>query len=363
MNQSTLPDASVGLGLRRGLLDAIETAPPDAFDFLECAPENWIHVGGLLGARFDALAARLPITLHGLSLSLGGSMPLDETLLDDIAALMDRHDIRHYSEHLSYSADDGHLYDLMPLAFDEATVAHVARRIDQVQQKLGRRIAIENVSYYAAPWQRMPETEFVNAVLHAGDCDLLLDVNNVYVNAINHGYDARGYIEAMPVVVDPGVLNPYEFIGAVINRRLPNPFMPDAPQRIATDTSQKLAIRFGETIKAYQARGLDKSNLVLIPLVLAGYARYLKGIDDNGKAFEISPDPMLAELQAIVAPLEVKEGEQDFSCLKNLYSRADVFGVDLYEVGLGEQIEGMVKELYAGNGAVRKTLHKYVVAR
>ena len=172
-----------------------------------------------------------------------------------------------------------------------------------------------------------------------------------------------GYIEAMPVVVDPGVLNPYEFIGAVINRRLPNPFMPDAPQRIATDTSQKLAIRFGETIKAYAERGLDKSNLVLIPLVLAGYARYLKGIDDNGQPFEISPDPLLAELQAIVSPLEVKEGEQDFSCLKALYSRADVFGVDLYAVGLGEKIEGMVKELYAGNGAVRKTLHKYTLAR
>ena len=102
---------------------------------------------------------------------------------------------------------------------------------------------------------------------------------------------------------------------------------------------------------------------MLIPLVLAGYARYLKGVDDNGKPFEISPDPLLAELQAIVAPLEVKEGEQDFSCLKKLYSRADVFGVDLYAVGLGEKIEGMVKELYAGNGAVRKTLHKYVVAR
>jgi len=172
-----------------------------------------------------------------------------------------------------------------------------------------------------------------------------------------------GYIEAMPVVVDPGVLNPYEFIGAVINRRLPNPFMPDAPQRIATDTSQKLAIRFGETIKAYEERGLDKSNLVLIPLVLAGYARYLKGIDDNGQPFEISPDPLLAELQAIVSPLQVKEGEQDFSCLKALYSRADVFGVDLYAVGLGEKIEGMVKELYAGNGAVRKTLHKYTLAR
>ena len=172
-----------------------------------------------------------------------------------------------------------------------------------------------------------------------------------------------GYIEAMPVVVDPGVLNPYEFIGAVINRRLPNPFMPDAPQRIATDTSQKLAIRFGETIKAYEARGLDKSNLVLIPLVLAGYARYLRGIDDNGNAFEPSPDPLLAELQQIVSGLEVKEGEHDFSCLKKLYSRTDVFGVDVYAMGLGEQIEGMVRELYAGPGAVRRTLHKYVEAR
>ena len=172
-----------------------------------------------------------------------------------------------------------------------------------------------------------------------------------------------GYIEAMPVVTDPGVLNPYEFIGAVLNRRLPNPFMPDAPQRIAMDTSQKLAIRFGETLKQYQQRGLDKSNLVLIPLVLAGYARYLRGIDDNGNPFEPSPDPLLSELQSIVAGLEVKEGEQDFSCLKKLYGRTDVFGVDVYAMGLGEQIEGMVRELYAGPGAVRKTLHKYVEAR
>ena len=172
-----------------------------------------------------------------------------------------------------------------------------------------------------------------------------------------------GYIEAMPVVVDPGVLNPYEFIGAVINRRLPNPFMPDAPQRIAMDTSQKLPIRFGETIKKYVARGLDMSNLVLIPLTLAGYARYLKGIMDDGKPFEPSPDPLLAELQAIVAPLEIGKEEQDWSCLHQLYSRKDVFGVDLYEVGLGEQIEGMVKELFAGEGAVRKTLHKYVAER
>ena len=172
-----------------------------------------------------------------------------------------------------------------------------------------------------------------------------------------------GYIEAMPVVTDPGVLNPYEFIGTVINKRLPNPFMPDAPQRIATDTSQKLSIRFGETIKKYIDRGLDKSNLVLIPLVLAGYARYLKALDDNLKPFEPSSDPLLAELQAIVAPLEVGKADQDYSCLKNLYSRKDVFGLDLYKAGFGEQIEGMVKELFAGKGAVRATLHKYVAAR
>jgi len=172
-----------------------------------------------------------------------------------------------------------------------------------------------------------------------------------------------GYIEAMPVVTDPGVLNPYEFIGAVINRRLPNPFMPDAPQRIASDTSQKLPIRFGETIKKYIARGLDMSNLILIPLTLAGYARYLKGIKDDGTPFTPSPDPLLEELQAIVAPLEIGKKDQDYSCLRQLYSRKDIFAVDLYEAGLGEQIEGMVKELYADFGAVRATLHKYVTAR
>ena len=169
-----------------------------------------------------------------------------------------------------------------------------------------------------------------------------------------------GYLEAMPVVVDPGVLKPEEFIGAVLNKRLPNPFMPDAPQRIATDTSQKLPIRFGETIKAYVRQGLNLEDLVLIPLVLAGYARYLMGIDDNGKAFVPSPDPLLAELQPMVAGLDVMEKAQDFSCLKQLYSRADVFGLDLYEAGLGQRIEQMAAELFAGPGAVRRTLHKYV---
>ncbi|MBR3387374.1 MAG: mannitol dehydrogenase family protein [Bacteroidales bacterium] len=172
-----------------------------------------------------------------------------------------------------------------------------------------------------------------------------------------------GYIEAMPVVTDPGVLNPYEFIGAVINRRLPNPFMPDAPQRIAMDTSQKLPIRFGETLKKYVARGLDMDNLVLIPLTLAGYARYLKGIRDDGTPFEPSPDPLVEELMAVVAPLEVGRPDQDYSCLKKLFSRKDIFAVDLYEIGLGERIEGMVRELYDHYGAVRETLHKYVLAR
>lgn len=149
-----------------------------------------------------------------------------------------------------------------------------------------------------------------------------------------------GYIEAMPMVTDPGVLNPYEFIGDFINKRLPNPFMPDTPQRITTDTSQKLSIRFGETIKKYVSRGLDMQKLILIPLVLAGYARYLKGLDDDLKPFEPSPDPLLAELQDIVAPLAIGKPEQDWAPLKKLYSRKDIFCLNLYEAGLGERIEG-----------------------
>lgn len=172
-----------------------------------------------------------------------------------------------------------------------------------------------------------------------------------------------GYIEAMPVVTDPGILNPYEFIGAFINKRLPNPFMPDTPQRIAMDTSQKLAIRFGETIKKYLSRGLDTSNLVLIPLILAAYARYLKGIQDDGTPFEPSPDPLLKELQDIVAPLTIGESDQDYSCLEKLYRRKDIFGLDLYEAGLVNRIEHMARELFEGDGAVRATLHKYVTER
>lgn len=193
-----LPAASAGLGLRRVLLDALRRAPAGAFDFLECAPENWIGVGGKFGAAFDALAARHPIACHGLSLSLGGTTPLDETFLARVRRFLERYQVPLYSEHLSYCTDDGHLYDLLPLPFTEEAVRHVAARIRRVQDALGRRIAIENISYYAAPWQAMDEASFVRAVLEEADCDLLLDVNNVYVNAINHGYDARQYLAAMP---------------------------------------------------------------------------------------------------------------------------------------------------------------------
>jgi fructuronate reductase len=167
-----------------------------------------------------------------------------------------------------------------------------------------------------------------------------------------------GYDEAMPVVVDPGIIQPKQFISDVLTKRLPNPFMPDAPQRIATDTSQKLPIRFGETLKAYKRDGLDISALKLIPLVLAGYARYLSGLSDDGEVFEQSTDPMLSELKKVVSGYTLG-GDNDYSTLKALYSRKDVFAVDLYEIGLGEKIEGLVKELYAGKGAIRATLKKY----
>lgn len=197
-----LPPASAGLGLRRGLLSALQAADRDAFDFLECAPENWIGVGGRLGEAFEALAAKHQVTCHGLSLSLGGSEPLDETFLARVGRFLDRHRVPLYSEHLSWCSDDGHLYDLLPIPFTEEAVEHVAARIRRVQDILGRRIAIENVSYYAAlpvaPAQALDEAGFVEAVLERADCDLLLDVNNVYVNAVNHRYDPVAFLRRMP---------------------------------------------------------------------------------------------------------------------------------------------------------------------
>jgi len=194
-----LKDDSVGLGLRRSLLGSLQAAPPGTFDFLEAAPENWIGVGGALGEAFAGLVSRHPLVCHGLSLSLGGPAELDETFLRRLRRFLDAHDVAIYSEHLSACGDSrGQLYDLLPLPFTDEAVAHAAARIRHAQDVLGRRIAVENISYYAAPFQAMDEIEFVNAVLAEADCDLLLDVNNIVVNATNHGYDAHGFLRALP---------------------------------------------------------------------------------------------------------------------------------------------------------------------
>ncbi len=170
-----------------------------------------------------------------------------------------------------------------------------------------------------------------------------------------------GYVEGLPVVVNPGILDPKEFIDTVLNVRIPNPFMPDTPQRIATDTSQKLAIRFGETVKAYQASAeLDVKSLRLIPLVFAGWLRYLMAVDDEGNAFELSSDPLLSTVCPYVEKLTLTEDQEVEAAVEPILHMANIFGVDLYEAGLAPMVLGYLKELTAGVGAVRKTLQKYV---
>ena len=166
-----------------------------------------------------------------------------------------------------------------------------------------------------------------------------------------------GYVEGLPVVVNPGILDPKAFIDEVVEQRLPNPFMPDAPQRIATDTSQKVGIRFGETIKSYIAEGRDLNTLVSIPLALAGWLRYLLAVDDEGKAFEVSADPLKDELQAKLAGIEVGKPETYQGQLKGILNNASIFGVDLTATPLADKIESYFVAELAGPGAVRKTLH------
>ena len=192
------PLEGVGLGLRRIHLDPLAEAVPEPIRFLEIAPENWMRVGGRLGRLFRRLTESTPFTAHGLSLSLGSSDPLDVAFLKELKAFFEDHRILAYSEHLSYCSDQGHLYDLMPIPFTEEAAAHVAHRIIKTQDILERRIAIENVSYYAAPGQEMEEIDFLLAVLELADCDLLLDVNNVYVNSINHRYSADAFLAKLP---------------------------------------------------------------------------------------------------------------------------------------------------------------------
>lgn len=200
-NQSKTTQASAvhgaGLGLRRSFMDDLAAVDNAPVDFLEIAPENWLEMGGRLGKKLRHFTERYPMLCHGLSLSIGGPAALDEIFVKRLKHFLDEHQICLYSEHLSYCGDDGHLYDLMPIPFTEQAVHYVAERIQRVQDILQRRLIIENVSYYAAPGQELDEVDFVNEILQESDCELLLDVNNVYVNSINHNYDAKAYINAI----------------------------------------------------------------------------------------------------------------------------------------------------------------------
>ena len=192
-----------GLGLRRGFMRALdrEQALESRVDFLEVAPENWIDVGGRFARLFRSYTERFPFVCHGLSLSLGSPAPLDVEFLRAVKRFLDEHGIGVYTEHLSACSDTGHLYDLMPIPFSGDAVRYVADRVRRVQDALERRIAVENISYYATPpvsGEQLTELEFINAVVEEADCLLLLDVNNIYVNSINFGYDPSDFLRGLP---------------------------------------------------------------------------------------------------------------------------------------------------------------------
>ncbi|AZG72896.1 DUF692 domain-containing protein [Shewanella livingstonensis] len=193
-----LDPAKVGLGLRREMLDEFCQHVPSAIEFFEVAPENWMTLGGKFGRQFTQLTEQHTFFCHGLSLSIGSPQALDISFVQNIKHFLDRHNINIYSEHLSYCSGTGHMYDLMPIPFTDDAVIHTAKRIKQVEDILERPFILENVSFYAAPGAQMSEVEFVNAVLQEADCKLLLDVNNIYVNSINHQYDASAFLAAMP---------------------------------------------------------------------------------------------------------------------------------------------------------------------
>lgn len=202
MSHHSHPLTGAGLGLRRALLGPLQAYHPETVaavvSFMEVAPENWINVGGQRRKAFRYFTERFPFVCHGLSLSIGGPSPLDQTFIRQVRQFMDEFQIHAYSEHLSYCTDDGHLYDLMPIPFTEEAVSYVAGRIRQVQDMIGQRMAIENVSYYAAPSTELSEIDFINAVISEADCNLLLDVNNIYVNSVNHCYDPIEFLQALP---------------------------------------------------------------------------------------------------------------------------------------------------------------------
>ncbi|MDT8405857.1 MAG: DUF692 domain-containing protein [Methylococcales bacterium] len=193
-----MPDT--GLGLRREHIAELMTdGVPECVGFFEVSPENYLDLGGKKMRDFRWFAERYPIVAHGLSLSIGAIDPLDEAFILKIKAFLDEYDIPLYTEHLSYCTRNGHLYDLFPLPFTEEAVRHTGERIRRTQEILERRIALENASFYAAaPFADMDEASFIGAVLEEGDCDLHLDVNNIYVNSVNHHYDASEFLQKLP---------------------------------------------------------------------------------------------------------------------------------------------------------------------
>jgi len=192
------PVQGAGLGLRRAFIGSLADDILSQIDFMEVAPENWIDVGGQLGRQFQKISEQIPIVCHGLSLNIGGQAPLDEAFIRRVKQFLELHNIPVYSEHLSYCADEGHLYDLMPIPFTEEAVHYVAERIMRVQDIIGQRMAMENASYYAAIGKEMEEIEFLNAVLEEADCLFHIDINNIYVNSINQCYDAEAFLKALP---------------------------------------------------------------------------------------------------------------------------------------------------------------------
>lgn len=187
-----------GLGFRREMLDELLPTLPSDIDFWEVAPENWIPLGGRYQQQFELASRQAPFTTHGLSLSIGSSDKLDTQFVKRVKGFLDLHNIELYSEHLSYCSGNGHMYDLMPIPFTEDAVKHVVARIKQVQDIIERPLVLENVSYYMAPGQQMSELEFTKAILDESGCLMLLDVNNVYVNSINHKYNAQQFIDGLP---------------------------------------------------------------------------------------------------------------------------------------------------------------------
>lgn len=188
-----------GLGLKRELMSQLQADPPSVINFFEVAPENWVGLGGARIKQFAWFAERYPMVAHGLSLSLGGPDPLDEVLLHRIKDFLEQYRIPLYTEHLAYCSAGGHLYDLLPIPCTEEAVHHVAARIRRTQDILECRIAVENASYYvAAPVSELSELEFIRAVLDEADCDLHLDVNNIYVNSVNFGFDPVEFLRQLP---------------------------------------------------------------------------------------------------------------------------------------------------------------------